>query len=130
MRNIKTFVTLAENDYAKRYWLTFDGVTAEGGRVGVMLTAISNKRFNNGRPTWLIDSVEGLDGVERGRYNPQVKRGGCGYVLRSERMLPATRENAIVLLDMVSALAFGTRRLSKAQVSGLAQCKPTAECLD
>ena len=122
MRNIKTFVTLADNDYAKRYWLTFDGVTAEGGRVGVMLTAIANKRFNNGRPTWLIESVEGLDGVERGRYNPQVKRGGCGYVLRSERMLPATRESAIVLLDMVSALAFGT--------SGLAQCKPTAECLD
>lgn len=118
--NIKTFTTLVDNENAQRYWLTFDGVTADGGKIGVMLTAMTNKRWNDGRPTWFIESVEDVNGVQHGRFNPQVKRGGCGYVVRPERMLEATLENAIRLLDMTSALAFGTKRLSDAQVDMLA----------
>lgn len=121
MRKINTFECFVNSQQAERYWITFDGKTASGEMVGVELSMIQgDSRWNNGGRTWHVDVITDKDGVQRGKYNPQTKRGGCGYVVRPERMLKATLENAIRLLDMASAMAFGTKRFSDAQVDMLA----------
>lgn len=43
MRKIKTFTEYVDSEYCKRYWVTFDGVNNDGGKVGVYLFAWSGK---------------------------------------------------------------------------------------
>ena len=44
MRKIKTVTTYVDSEYCKRYWVTFDGVNNDGGKVGANLSAWSGRK--------------------------------------------------------------------------------------
>ncbi len=44
MRKIKTVTKYVDSEYCKRYWVTFDGVNNDGGKVGVYLSAWSGRK--------------------------------------------------------------------------------------
>ena len=44
MRKIKTVTKYVDSEYCKRYWVTFDGVNNDGGKVGVNLSAWSGRK--------------------------------------------------------------------------------------